>query len=217
MSTLPNIAPDQAVRSVVQMMGGRVSVPLSFLRSRLAPLSDKVALQISSSSPGLRVSGAARALGAPISFAARIDVDGVHVVGEQRTVRIHLSDVQLSTEEDAPGPLAEAIRTGMIDTQNPATLVGNMISLPDMIVEASGQDVVVDLMKLPAIAENEMLRAALAAATSYLCVTGARVSDDAVELQLGILPGGMKEAALSTARAALMPVVSVLWPEGRSR
>ena len=105
----------------------------------------------------------------------------------------------------------------MIDTQNPATLVGNMISLPDMIVEASGQDIVVDLMKLPAIADDEMLRATFAAVTSYLCVTGVQVSDDAVELQLGILPGGMKEAALSTARAALMPVVSFLWPEGRGR
>jgi hypothetical protein len=31
----------------------------------------------------------------------------------------------------------------------------------------------------------------------------------------GILPGGAKEAALSTARAALTPVVRYLWPEGR--
>ena len=217
MSTLRNIAPDQAVRTIVQMMGGRVSVPLSFLRRRLAPLSEKVALQIESSSPGLRVSGAAQALGAPISFAARIDVDGVHVVGAQRTVRIHLSEVELSTDEDAPGPLAEAIRTGMIDTDNPATLIGNMISLPEMIVEAAGQDVVIDLMKLPAIQNDEMLRAAFAAATSYVCVTGIRISDDAIDLQLGLLPGGAKEAALSTARAALTPAVRFLWPEGRKR
>jgi hypothetical protein len=217
MSALPNMKPDQAVRALVQAMGGRLSIPLSLLRSRLTPLSEKVALEMEALSPGLRISGAAHALGAPISFAARIDVDGVRVAGAQRTVRIHLSEVELSTEEDAPGPLAEAIRTGVIDTQNPATLVGNMISLPDVIVEASGQDIVIDLMKLPAIANNEMLRAAFAAATSYLGVTGVQVSDDAVELQLGLLPGGAKEAALSTARAALTPVVRFLWPEGRNR
>jgi hypothetical protein len=105
----------------------------------------------------------------------------------------------------------------MIDTGNPATLIGNMISLPDAIVEAKGQDVVVDLMRVPAIQKDEMLRAAVAAATSYLCVTGIRVSDDAIELQLGLLPGGAREAALSTARAALTPAVRYLWPEGRER
>ena len=207
----------QALRLLTQALGGRISIPLSFVRSRLTPLSGKVALDIEPVSPGLRISGEAQALGAPIAFAARIDADGVKVEGERRLVRIRLSEVELSTGEDAPGPLADAIRTGMIDTEHPATLIGNMVSLPDMIVEAAGQDVVIDLMKVPAIESDEMLRAALAAATSYLCVTGIRISDDAIDLQLGLLPGGMKEAALSTARAALIPAVRFLWPEGRQR
>jgi len=207
----------QALRLLTQALGGRISIPLSFVRSRLTPLSGKVALDIEPVSPGLRISGEAQALGAPIAFAARVDADGVKVEGEQRLVRIRLSEVELSTGEDAPGPLADAIRTGMIDTERPATLIGNMVSLPDMIVEAAGQDVVIDLMKVPAIESDEMLRAALAAATSYLCVTGIRISDDAIDLQLGLLPGGMKEAALSTARAALIPAVRFLWPEGRKR
>jgi hypothetical protein len=92
-----------------------------------------------------------------------------------------------------------------------------MISLPDMIVEAQGADVVIDLMRVPAIQRDEMLRTAVAAATSYVCVKGIRVSDDAIELQLGLLPGGPKEAALSTARAILTPAVRFLWPEGRGR
>ena len=207
----------QALRLLTQALGGRISVPLSFIRGRLTPLSGKVALDIEPVSPGLRLSGEAQALGAPIAFAARIDADGVKVEGERRLVRIRLSEVELSTGEDAPGPLADAIRTGMIDTERPATLIGNMVSLPDMIVEAAGQEVVIDLMKVPAIESDEMLRAALAAATSYLCVTGIRISDDAIDLQLGLLPGGMKEAALSTARAALIPAVRFLWPEGRKR
>jgi hypothetical protein len=207
----------QALRLLTQALGGQISIPLSFIRSRLTPLSGKVALDIEPVSPGLRLSGEAQALGAPIAFTARIDADGVRVKGDSRLVRVHLSEVELSTEDDAPGPLADAIRTGKIDTGNPATLVGNMISVPEMIVEASGQDIVIDLMKVPAIQNDEMLRAAFAAATSYLCVTGIRISDDAIELQLGLLPGGPKEAALSTARAALTPAVRFLWPEGKKR
>jgi hypothetical protein len=217
MNETKRLEPAQALRFAMQALGGRISIPLSSIRGRLGRLSDKVALDIEAVSPGLRVRGEAHALGAPISFAARVDADGVHIEGERRTVRIRLSEVELSTSEDAPGPLADAIRNGMIDTNNPATLIGNMISLPDMIVEAEGQDVVIDLMRVPAIQRDEMLRTAVAAATSYLCVKGIRVSDDAIELQLGLLPGGPKEAALSTARAMLTPAVRFLWPEGRGR
>ena len=210
-------APAQALQLLLQALGGRISIPLSEIRGRLAQLSKKVTLEIEAATPGLRIRGEAHALGAPISFAARVDADGVHIEGERRTIRIRLSEVELSTSEDAPGPLADAIRNGMIDTDNPATLIGNMISLPDMIVEAQGQDVVIDLMRVPAIQRDEMLRTAVAAATSYVCVKGIRVSDDAIELQLGLLPGGPKEAALSTARAVLTPAVRFLWPEGRGR
>ena len=185
------------------------------MRDRLGEFSDKVDVDLRAAEPGLRIRGQAEALGAPIAFSARIEADGIQVAGERRTVRIRLSEVALATDDDAPGPLADAIRNGMIDTANPATLVGNMISLPDMIVEAEGQDILIDLMKIPAIQGDEMVRAAFAAATSYLCVTGIRIADDEIELQLGLLPGGPKEAALSTARAALTPVVRYLWPEGR--
>ena len=217
MNETKRLGPAQALRLLLQALGGRISIPLAVIRGRLAEMSEKVALEIEAVSPGLRIQGEAHALGAPISVAARIDADGVHVEGERRTIRIRLSEVELSTSEDAPGPLADAIRNGMIDTDNPATLIGNMISLPEMVVEAQGQDVVIDLMRVPAIQRDEMLRTAVAAATSYLCVKGIRVSDDAIELQLGLLPGGPKEAALSTARAMLTPAVRFLWPEGRGR
>ncbi len=213
MNETKRLEPSQALRWLMQALGGQISIPLSLIRGRIAQLSEKVALEIEPVSSGLRIRGEAHALGAPISFAARIDAEGVHVEGERRTIRIRLSEVELSTSEDAPGPLADAIRNGMIDTDNPATLIGNMIALPDVIVEASGQDVVIDLMRIPAIRRDEMLRAAIAAATSYLCVKGMRVSEDAIELQLGLLPGGAKEAALSTARAVLTPAVRFLWPE----
>lgn len=217
MSETGRLDPAQALRVLRRALAGRISIPLSTIRSRLAQMAEKVALEIEPASPGLRIRGEAHALGAPIAFAARIDADGVHIEGERRTVTIRLSEVELSTSDDAPGPLADAIRNGMIDIDNPATLIGNMITLPDMIVAAKGQEVVLDLMRVPAIQRDEMLRAAIAAATSYLCVKGIRISDDAVELELGLLPGGPKEAALSTARAALIPAVRLLWPEGRNR
>ena len=208
------MAAPQVMGLVVQALGGRVSIPLSVVRGKLLALEDKVALAVETLDPGLSVAGSAKALGAPIRFSARVDADGIRVEGEARTVTIRLTEVVLSTDEDAPGPLADAIRNGMIDTNNPATLMSNMMPLPPMITRADGQEIVIDLMKVPRIARDAHLRAAVATATSYLCITGIEFAHDAIVLQLGLLPGGAREAALSTARAALTPVVRYLWPEG---
>jgi len=209
------ISPGQAVRLVMQAFGGRVSIPLSVVRGRLAALGSKVELQVRTLDPGLGVAGSAKALGAPIRFSARVDAEGIQVDGEARTVTFRVTEVELATDDDAPGPLADAIRNNMIDTVNPASLMSNMMPLPPMVTRAEGQEIVIDLMKLPRIAKDETLRAALAAASSYLSVTDIDFDQDAIELRLGILPGGPKEAVLSTARAALTPVVRYLWPEGR--
>jgi hypothetical protein len=211
------LEPAQVLRLATGALTGRISIPLSLLRERAAQMSGKATIALEPASPGLRIRGEAHALGAPISFAARVDADGVHVEGEQRTIRITLSEVELSTTDDAPGPLADAIRDGMIDTENPATLVGNMMSLPDFIIEAEGRTVVIDLMRVPALAKDDMMRAAVAAATSYLCIKDIRVSESSIDLQLGLLPGGPREAALSTARAALTPAVRYLWSSGGRR
>ncbi len=108
MNDTKRLDPTQALRLAMQALGGRISIPLSSIRTRLAQMSEKVALEVEPVSPGLRIQGEAHALGAPISFAARIDADGVHIEGERRTIRIRLSEVELSTSEDAPGPLADA-------------------------------------------------------------------------------------------------------------
>ena len=208
------VSAGQALVLAMQALGGRVSIPLSVVRGRLAALGDKVALRVETLDPGLELAGSANALGAPIRFSARVDADGIHVEGEARTVSIRLSQVELSTDDDAPGPLADAIRNGMIDTNNPATLMSNMMPLPPMITRAEGQEIVIDLMKVPQVGANETLRTAIAVGTSYLCISGIEFDKDAIVLRLGLLPGGPKEAALSTARAALTPVVRYLWPEG---
>ncbi|MEM7134939.1 MAG: hypothetical protein AAF500_00090 [Myxococcota bacterium] len=194
---------------------GRVSIPLSLVRNRLAQISGEVDIEVAPEPPGLRIRGRAHALGAPIEFSAHVAAEGIGVRGEARIVSIRINDVMLSTPSDAPGPLADAIRQGSIDTDNPATLVGNMAALPDFIVEAHGNTVVVDLMRVPAVANDETVQTLAAAATSYVGISRIDVDQDSIVLGLRAFPGGVREAALSTARAALAPAVRFLWPSGR--
>ncbi len=206
----------QALRTLGNLVRGRIPIPLSLLRAQAAKLADKVDLSLTAESPGLRLRGRAEALGAPIDFSLRIDVSGIEVRGEERTVRLRLTDVELSTSEDAPGPLAEAIRAGKIDTSQPASLLGNMTSRPPYVLEAEGDTVVIDLMRVPALAQDERLASIAGAATSILGVRDVVVDENAVGIRLSLLPGGAKEAAMSAARLALLPAVKTLWPS-RSR
>lgn len=215
-STTPTrLEPGDALRFAARALTGQLTVPLELVRTQLDGLGKKVDLALHSESPGLRIDGSAHAFGAPIEFSVRVEAEGVVLRGEQRLVRVMLRDVSLTTTEDAPGPLADTIRQGLIDTDNPATLVGNMVSLPPFVVEASGDTVVIDLMRVPALAEQDTARTWLAAITSYLCIRSIDVRDDAIVLSLGVLPGGPGEAARSTARALLLPAVQYLWPSGR--
>ena len=215
-TNLAGVGPREALRLVAGAARGQVSVPLFWIRSRLASLSDRVKLTIETAGNGVVVTGEAHALGAPISFSGRIEAEGVRVTGQQRTVVFRLRAVELSTPANAPGPLAQAIRDQTIDTEHPASLVGNLIALPDFIVEAAGDTVAIDLMRVPALADDELLRAAVEAATSYLCVDAIRAGEDSIDLTLKLLPGGLREALLSTARAALTPAVRYLWANERA-
>ena len=203
------------LRFAAGALTGRLALPLSILRDKLSVFADKVTLALAPEPPGLRVNGSAHAFGAPIEFSLRVEAGGVEVQGGQRLFRVAVRDVSLTTTADAPGPLADTIRQGLIDTDNPATLLGNMVALPPYVVEASGNTVVLDVMRVPVLAADESLRTWIAAATSYVCIRDIGVEDDAISMRLGVLPGGTAEAARSTARALLLPAVRYLWPSTR--
>jgi len=209
------IKPYDALRTAVAALRGRLSIPLSEIESRLSAVSNKATLAVSGRSGGIELNGRTRALGAAISFSALITIDGVDVTGTRRLARIVIRDVELKVDDpDAPGPLAEAIRQGRIDTEHPASLIGNMVTLPDFVADASGDTVTLDLMKLPILRDEPALREAFGLASSLLGVTGVATTERSIELELGLLPGGAREAALSAARTALAPAVRYLWPEG---
>ncbi|RLB38549.1 MAG: hypothetical protein DRH30_11290, partial [Deltaproteobacteria bacterium] len=59
MNQTKRLDPGQALRLLLQGLGGRISIPLSVIRGRLAEMSEKVALEIEPVSPGLRIRGEA--------------------------------------------------------------------------------------------------------------------------------------------------------------
>ncbi len=75
-------------------------------------------------------------------------------------IGIKLSDVKLALLGDSNAPVATLIKSGALDLSKPGNLVKFLPKRPPAIVEADEDRIVVDLMKVPAIASNEVLRSA---------------------------------------------------------
>lgn len=192
---------------------GRLRIPLSRLRQVLtrAP----VTLSLTGAGPRLRVAGVVEAMRAPITFSTDLEIGGLEVRGRARLLTLRFFDTLAQVPEDAPGPLAATLRAGSIDLSRVGDRVAAQLGLPDFIVSAKSNAVVLDLMRLPALTRPEKAAIArfTAVATSALTISSVRVVDDALELQLDVLPVGAGGLARSVVGELLMPSLS-RWVEG---
>lgn len=192
---------------------GRLRIPLSRLRHVLtrAPIT----LSLVGAGPRLRVAGVVEAMRAPITFSTDLEIGGLEVRGRARLLTLRFFDTLAQVPEDAPGPLAATLRAGSIDLSRVGDRVAAQLGLPDFIVSAKSNAVVLDLMRLPALTRPEKAAIArfTAVATSALTISSVRVVDDALELQLDVLPVGAGGLARSVVGELLMPSLS-RWVEG---
>ena len=192
---------------------GRLRIPLSRLRRALtrAP----IAISLEAAGQRLRVHGVAEALRAPITFSTDIEIGGLEAHGRARLLTLRFFDTTAQVPDDAPGPLAATLRAGSIDLSRVGDRVGAQLGLPDFIVSARGNAIVLDLMLLPALTrpEKAAIARATAVATSALTISRVQVVDDALELQLALLPVGASGLARSGVGELLLPSLS-RWVEG---
>lgn len=192
---------------------GRLRIPLARLRSALSRA--PITLSLEGAGPRLRVSGVAPALGAPITFGTDIELEGIETRGRQRLLTVRFFETHASVPDDAKGPLAATLRAGGIDLTRVGDRVAAQLGLPDFIVSARGNAVVLDLLRVPVLTrpEKAALAHATVVATNALTVSGVRVVDDALEIQLAALPQGIGGLARSVVGELVLPGLS-RWANG---
>jgi hypothetical protein len=190
--------PDELVRAAVNAAGLRFGVPLAALRwlTLQAKLPRKAPkdIDIGSVPPALRVTLSVDAMGTPVRASASVRVDAIDFSPEAMRVGLRLSDVNLALIGESDTPVATLIKSGALDLSKPGNLVKFLPRRPPAVVEADGDRIVVDLLRLEAFARNARLRQALAIITPVMNVRAVETDRDHLYIALRASPGGLGKA-----------------------
>jgi hypothetical protein len=197
--------PDELLKAAVNAATLRFGVPIAALRYLTSqtklPKKAPQDIEIGSAPPALRFSASVDAMGTPLRATAAIRVDEVDFAPDSMRVGIRLSDVKLSLLAESDAPIATLIKSGALDLSKPGNLVKFIPKRPPMIVEADGDRIVIDLMKVPKIAENSRLRKLLSIITPVVNVRAIETDRDHLYVAFRATPAGLARA-LQAARAA---------------
>jgi hypothetical protein len=190
--------PDELVKAVINAAGLRFGLPLAALRyltsqAKLPKRAPKD-IDIGSSPPALRISLSVDAMGTPVRATASIKIDEIDLSPGAMRVGIRLSDVKLTLLGESDAPVATLIKSGALDLSKPGNLVKFLPKRPPAIVEADGDRIVVDLMNVPSIAGNALLRRALSIVTPVVNVRAIETDRDHIYVALRASPRGLPRA-----------------------
>ncbi|MGH7297487.1 MAG: hypothetical protein ACRELB_21300, partial [Polyangiaceae bacterium] len=133
-------------------------------------------------------------MGTPVRATAAIKVDEIDFSPESMRIGVRLSDVKLTLLGESDAPVATLIKSGALDLSKPGNLVKFVPKRPDAIVEAEGDRIVVDLMKVPAVANNWRLKRLLAIVTPVINIRAVETDRDHVYVALKASPRGLPRA-----------------------
>ena len=190
--------PDELVKAAINAAGLRVGVPLAALRwvTSQAKLPRKAPkdIDIGSAPPALRLSLSVDAMGTPVRASAAIKVDEVDFSPDAMRIGLRLSDVHLALVGDSESAVATLIKSGALDLSKPGNLLKFLPRRPPAIVEADGDRIVVDLLRVPSIAGNERLRRILAIVTPVMNVRAVETDRDHLYVAFRASPRGLPRA-----------------------
>jgi hypothetical protein len=190
--------PDELVKAAINAAGLRVGVPLAALRwaTTQAKLPRKAPkdIDIGSAPPALRLSLSVDAMGTPVRASAAIKVDEVDFSPDAMRIGIRLSDVKLALVGDSESAVATLIKSGALDLSKPGNLLKFLPKRPPAIVEADGDRLVIDLLRVPSIAGNERFRRILAIVTPVVNVRAVETDRDHLYVAFKASPRGLPQA-----------------------
>jgi hypothetical protein len=190
--------PDELVKAAINAAGLRFGVPLAALRylSSQAKLPRKAPkdIDIGSAPPALRITMSVDAMGTPVRVTAAVKIDEIDLSPGSMRIGIRLSEVKLTLLGESDAPVATLIKSGALDLSKPGNLVKFLPKRPAAIVEADGDRIVIDLMNVPAVAGNAVLRRALAIITPVVNVRAVETDRDHLYVALRASPRGLPRA-----------------------
>ncbi len=196
--------PEEILRILRGALGLRFGVPMDAIRYFArefggGPKAPKDVV-IEAAPPGIRVGATVDAMGTALRVLAVVYVEELDISTTQLRIGIRIEGLTLNVLGDSSSPVAGLIKSGALDLSKPGNLVAFMPKRPAALVDAKDDRLVVDLMKVPKIAENPKLKQALSVVTPVLGVRALRTKDDHLDLHLKADISGIP-VAIAAARA----------------
>ncbi len=190
--------PEEILRALKGALGLRLGLPLDALRYLARELTGgKKApkdIEIDSAPPGVRVSMTVEAVGSVLRVSLVLYVEEVHITPDEIRFATRVADLALKVLDGFQTPVAALVQSGALDLSKPGNLVAFIPKRPPMIVDAKDDRIVLDVLKLPKLAENNKVKRMLAIATPVINVRAIRSKDDHLDVHLKASLAGIPDA-----------------------
>ena len=189
--------PEEILRAARNALSLKVGVPvpaLHWLAKELGGNKVPDDLVFEARNPGLFASASFRLMNTPLNGGATIIVERVRVSAESILVDVRLNDIQLKVTDPTAGtPVAALLQSGALDLSRPGDLLAYFPKRPEMVVEARGNVLTLDLMKHPKLSK-ERARRLVAVAVAIFGVEGIRTEGQHLDVAFAAFPSGASTA-----------------------
>ena len=202
--------PEEFSRVFRNALGLRFGVPLAAFRWLADQLADPEAVEdveIGAVPPGLRAGATFDLMNTRVRAGAVLYIDRIHLTGDEMRLELRLEDVSMIPVDTHKSQISALLVTRSLDLSRPGDLVQHLPDMPDMIVDAHGNRVVLDLMRVPQLAEDPLVRHALGLMTALVTLDGIGTEGEHLDLQFKPLPAGFVAAADAIGDHLVVPVL----------
>lgn len=190
--------PEELLRAAKGVLGLRLGVPLDafryFARELAGGKKMPKDIEIESAPPGLRIAMTVDAVGTTLRVSLVVYIEEIRVTADEIRVGTRISDLTLKVLDGFQTPVAALVQSGALDLSKPGNLVAFIPKRPPMIVDAKDDRIVIDVLKVPKLADNKRIRKALSVTTPVLSVRAIKSKDDHLDVHLGASLGGLPGA-----------------------
>lgn len=172
----------------------RLVVPLELLRWGLGRIrSDKVGdFTVASDAPGIGIGLKASVMGASLRVGGTVTIDEVQIAPDTLRIALRLTGLSLDPVDPASaGPIKALLSSGAIDLSKPGNLVAFLPKKPALLVDADGDRLVLDLMKLRSLRDNPKVARVLGLLAPVLSIRELETQGDDLMVGLKIHPAGL--------------------------
>lgn len=155
---------------------------------------------ISAMPPAVHFGATLELMGSKLRVSAAIKVDELRIDPDELRLQLRLSNVEMKVLDKSETPLSGLIKSGALDLSKPGNLANFMPKKPAALVEAKDDVLVLDLMRVPKIANNLRLRKVLQRLTPVVNVAALKTEGDFLIVALRATPAGFPRA-LAAARS----------------